>query len=80
MKEKLFKALKIILIIFGILFLIQILFFGLIILGLFSAGSAMTFNFNFDKAQNSTKPKEMLPIINYVEDYQLKNNKYHYLI
>ena len=76
MKEKLFKAVKIVLIIFGIIFLIQILLLGLIVLGIISLGSVKTFNFNFDKIQNATKPKEILPIVNYVEDYQLKNKKY----
>jgi len=84
MKEKLIKTLKIVLIIFGVLFLIQILLFILIMLGLFSLSSAKTidlispkmFDFDFDKVQVQATPKEMQPIINYVEDYQIKNNKY----
>ena len=76
MKDKLLKALKIILIIFGILYLAQILLFLLIMTGLFSIGSTKTLDFDFNKVQSSTKPKEITPIINYVEDYQIKNNKY----
>ncbi len=76
MKEKLFKALKIVLIIFGVLFLVQILFFCLIMSGLFSFASGKSFDFNMDKIQSPTKPKEIQPIVNYVEDYQLKNKKY----
>ena len=84
MKEKLIKTLKIVLIIFGVLFLIQILLFILIMLGLFSFSSAKTidlanpktFDIDFNDVKALKSPKEMEPIINYVEDYQLKNKKY----
>ena len=78
MKERLLQALKIILIIFGILFLIQIIIFGLMMIGIFSFASLkpVDFNFDFDKVQSNTKPKEMLPIVKYVEDYYSTNNKY----
>lgn len=76
MKEKCFKALKIILIIFGILFLIQILLFGLMMLGMFWFSPVKDLDFDYSKIQNSTKPKEMLPIINYAENYQAENKKY----
>ena len=83
MKEKLLKALKIILMIFGALFLIQILLFFLIMIGFNSLTSikALDFDKNFDKdfnkaAQVSSKPKEMNPIIKYAEDYYTQNNKY----
>ena len=82
MKEKVLKVLKIVLIVFGVLFLLQIIIFALMMIGLFSLGSAKTLDFNskfnmdFDKIQTSSKPKEMQPIINYVEDYQVKNKKY----
>ena len=81
MKEKVLKVLKIVFIIFGILFLIQILIFAIMMIGAFSFANAKTPDFNFvdfdfDKVSVSTKPKEMLPVINYVEDYQIKNKKY----
>lgn len=77
MKEKVLKTVKIVLIIFGVLFLLQILFFIAIYV---SAISFSNFNsiekFDFSSKQFSKKPKEMSSIINYVEDYQTKNNKY----
>ena len=82
MKEKVLKALKVVLIIFGVLFLIQILIFLFMMIGIFSLSSAKTFDFNtsFDKdinkLQSSSKPKEIQPIVDYVEDYQAKNKKY----
>ena len=77
MREKLLKTLKIILIIFGVLFLIQILIFVLIMFGFFSLTSAKSLDFKQDKIETfSNKPKKIQPIINYVENYYKENKKY----
>jgi len=80
MKEKALRVLKIVLIIFGILFLLQVLIFFLIMLGLFSFGSAKAFDinttFNTDNIKSSSRPKEIQPIVDYAEDYQIKNKKF----
>lgn len=77
MKEKIIKTAKIVLIVFGVLFLIQILLFVIVLISINSLSRFDNLQkIDFSSKQFSNKPKEMTPIIDYVEDYQIKNNKY----
>jgi len=78
MREKLNRALKIILMIFGVIFLIQILLFIIVTFSVFGFHSLKTpdFNVNTDKITSITKPKEIQSVINYIEEYKLENKKY----
>ena len=72
MKERLINVLKWLLITFGVLFLIQIL----IVIG-FVLGLKGFWNNEFSYKNNYNKNlKEMKPIINYAENYKLKNGEY----
>ena len=72
MKERFLNVIKWFFIVLGVLFLMQLL----IVIGAFIGFS------NFAKADINTfnntnsKIKDIQPIINYVEDYRIKNGKY----
>lgn len=71
MKERSIAFLKWFFIILGIIFFIQILLMILAFVGIKSS-----YYTSFKVQDNSSKIKEIKPIIEYVENYQRENNKY----
>lgn len=71
MKERLFNVLKWFLIALGVLFLIQMLIMTGVFIGIRNFTEP-----NITSASNNKNLKDMQPIINYVENYMEKNNKY----
>ncbi len=72
MKERLLNVLKWLLIALGAIFLIQLLVVAGVIVGVKNFSET---NFNFASATNKNL-KDMQPLINYVENYKAKNDKY----
>ncbi|MBQ8848346.1 MAG: hypothetical protein IJ003_05315 [Candidatus Gastranaerophilales bacterium] len=72
MKERLINVLKIIFIIFGVLFFVILLFSFMAFLGITKLADM---NFNI-VGNTKNKLKDIQPIISYVENYKEKNNVY----
>lgn len=75
MKERLLKVLKWFFIILGIIFFIQILIVLFISIGFAATTKISSISFK-DLSSSKNNLKQIQPIINYAEDYYLKNNKY----
>ena len=75
MKERFLNVLKWFFIILGIIFFIQILLAVLFFI-CFSMQTKINFNKIGDFSPSKNNFKQIQPVINYVEDYQAKNNKY----
>ena len=77
MQERLIKVLKALLIAFGVVFLLQVIFLTLIFIGIFKFSDFRDFDkFDFKMPQVTTHPKEITPIIEQAEKYRLENGKY----